>query len=103
MAQKILVVDVGGTHLKILASGQHTPRKVISGRKMTARLMCNWVRKAASDWLYDVAVIGYPGPVVHGNLRQATPEASNAAQSRQMPMPEAPVQQVVPQRNAKHH
>src|SRR3984893_17954855 len=30
------------------------------------RLMCNWVRKAASDWPYEVAAIGYPGPVVHG-------------------------------------
>jgi len=38
MAQRILVVDVGGTHLKILASGQHTPRKITSGPKMTARL-----------------------------------------------------------------
>ena len=49
MTQRVLVVDVGGTHLKILATGQRTPRKVASGRKMTARLMCNWVRKAASD------------------------------------------------------
>jgi polyphosphate glucokinase len=66
MAQKVLVIDVGGTHLKILASGQQTPRKTASGPKMTARRMCEWVRKAASDWPYDVAAIGYPGPVVHG-------------------------------------
>jgi polyphosphate glucokinase len=66
MSQRVLVVDVGGTHLKILASGQQTPRKVASGRNMTAPLMCTWVRKAASDWPYDVAAIGYPGPVVHG-------------------------------------
>lgn len=66
MAHRVLVVDVGGTHLKILASGQKTPRKVASGRKMTAELMCNWVRKVASDWHCDVAAIGYPGPVVHG-------------------------------------
>lgn len=33
---------------------------------MTAGLMCKWVRKAASDWHYEVAAIGYPGPVVHG-------------------------------------
>jgi polyphosphate glucokinase len=65
--QKVLVVDVGGTHLKILASGQQTPRKIESGQKMTARRMCDWVRRAASDWQYDVATIGYPGPVVHGN------------------------------------
>src|SRR5579872_2819039 len=66
MAQKVLVVDVGGTHLKILASGQRTPRKTASGPKMTARLMCNWVKKASSDWTYEVAAVGYPGPVVHG-------------------------------------
>jgi polyphosphate glucokinase len=66
MAQKVLVVDVGGTHVKILATGQKTPREVASGPKMTARLMCDWVKKAASDWPYDVASIGYPGPVVHG-------------------------------------
>ena len=59
MAQRVLVVDVGGTHLKILASGQETPRKVASGSKMTPQLMCNWVRKAASDWHYEVAAIGY--------------------------------------------
>jgi polyphosphate glucokinase len=66
MTHKILVVDVGGTHIKILASGQKTPRKVVSGPKMTARVMCDWVKKAASDWPHDVASIGYPGPVVHG-------------------------------------
>ena len=66
MAHRVLVVDVGGTHLKILASGQRTIRKIASGPKMTARLMCNWVKKAASDWHYDVATIGYPGPVMHG-------------------------------------
>src|ERR1035438_2315505 len=66
MAQSVLVVDVCWTHLKILATGQRTPRKIVSGPKMTAELMCKWVRKAASDWLYDVATVGYPAPVVHG-------------------------------------
>ena len=65
MPYKILVVDVGGTHLKILASGQRTPRKIDSGPKMTAKKMAAWVKTAAQDWSYDVASIGYPGPVVH--------------------------------------
>jgi polyphosphate glucokinase len=65
MAQRVLVVDVGGTHLKILASGQQTPRKIASGPNMTAQRMANWAKRAARDWPYDVATIGYPGPVVH--------------------------------------
>ncbi|MGD0964874.1 MAG: ROK family protein [Candidatus Acidiferrales bacterium] len=65
MAHKILVVDVGGTHLKILAVGQRTPRKVDSGPKMTAKKMAAWIRTVAKDWPYEVASIGYPGPVVH--------------------------------------
>ena len=66
MARKILVVDVGGTHIKILATGHRTERKTESGPKMTARAMCKWVREASKDWPHDVASIGYPGPVVHG-------------------------------------
>jgi len=66
MAHKILVIDVGGTHIKIQASGQRTPRKVDSGPKMTAKKMAAWVKDAAKDWPHDVASIGYPGPVVHG-------------------------------------
>ncbi len=66
MSPKVLVVDVGGTHLKMLASGQRTPRKIASGPTMTPLMMCAWAKKAAKGWAYDVAAIGYPGPVVHG-------------------------------------
>jgi polyphosphate glucokinase len=65
MSQKILVVDIGGTHLKILATGHRTPLKVASGPTMTAKRMVAWVKSAAKDWSYDVATIGYPAPVVH--------------------------------------
>jgi hypothetical protein len=44
MAQKVLVVDVGGTHLKILATGQQTPRKGASGRKMDSPRLCIQLR-----------------------------------------------------------
>ncbi len=66
MPHKVLVIDVGGTHIKILVTGHQTERKVDSGKKMTAQRMCQWVKQAASDWKYDVVSIGYPGPVVHG-------------------------------------
>src|ERR1700691_3896799 len=66
MNKTILVIDVGGTHVKIFATGQKTAQEVVSGPKMTARMMCNWVKQTASNWPHDVASIGYPGPVVHG-------------------------------------
>ena len=62
----MLVVDVGGTSVKILATGQHEPRQFASGPKLTPRQMVSEVRKLARDWKYDVVSIGYPGPVLHG-------------------------------------
>jgi polyphosphate glucokinase len=63
---KILVVDVGGTHVKALAIGQKTPREFVSGPSMTAKQMASGVLKAAKGWTYDVVSIGYPGPVLRG-------------------------------------
>jgi len=62
---KILVVDVGGTHVKILASGEKEKREFDSGPTLTARQMVSSVRKLADDWEYDVVSIGYPGPVLN--------------------------------------
>ena len=62
----VLVVDVGGTHVKILATGQKEPRKFPSGPKMTPKQMVSGVKKLASDWKYDVVSIGYPGPGSQG-------------------------------------
>ncbi len=62
---KVLVVDVGGTHIKVLTTGQ-TERKIPSGPAMTAIQMVSDVKKATKDWTYDVVSIGYPGPVLHG-------------------------------------
>jgi polyphosphate glucokinase len=62
----VLVVDVGGTHVKLLASGRRTPREIASGPTMTARDMVDDVKRCAADWRYDVVSIGYPGVCVHG-------------------------------------
>ena len=61
---KVLVVDVGGTHVKILATGQKESRKFLSGPKLTPRQMVAGVKKLAKDWKYDVVSIGYPGVVI---------------------------------------
>ena len=63
---KILVIDVGGTHVKVLATGHNTPVKIPSGSDMTPRDMVRRVRNAVKDWTYDVVSIGYPGAVLHG-------------------------------------
>jgi polyphosphate glucokinase len=60
---KILVVDVGGTHVKVLATGQDRPRKSDSGPTMSAEQMVATARELAKDWQYDVVSIGYPGAV----------------------------------------
>jgi polyphosphate glucokinase len=63
---KILVIDVGGTNVKLLASGQETPRKFPSGRKLTPEKLVAGVQDATKDWEFDVVSIGYPGPVLCG-------------------------------------
>ena len=63
---KILVLDVGGTNLKALATGQRVPRKVGSGPTLTARRMVAAAKKLSSGWSYDAVSVGYPGPVLRG-------------------------------------
>jgi polyphosphate glucokinase len=61
----ILAIDVGGTHVKVLASGQTEERKVVSGPTMTAAGMVDAVKALTADWSYEAVSLGYPGPVVH--------------------------------------
>ena len=63
---KILVIDIGGTNVKMLASGQREPRKFPSGPGMTPRLMAAGVKQVGQGWTYDAVSIGYPGPVRDG-------------------------------------
>ena len=62
----VLVIDVGGTHVKILATGQKESRKFDSGPEMTPQQMVGGVKKLAGNWKFDHVSIGYPGPVLHG-------------------------------------
>ena len=65
-SRNVLVVDVGGSSVKILATGQREHRRFTSGPKLTPSRMVSEVKKLARDWNYDVVTIGYPGPVLHG-------------------------------------
>jgi len=62
----ILVVDVGGTSVKILATGHEEPRKFPSGPALTAEQMVARVLELAGDWQYEVVSVGYPGFVMRG-------------------------------------
>src|SRR5262245_37383761 len=59
----VLAIDVGGTHVKIFASGQEERRQFESGPKLTPQSMVDTVKKLANDWKYGLVSIGYPGVV----------------------------------------
>src|SRR5215813_625846 len=63
--KKTLVIDVGGTNVKILATGHTEKRAVASGPTLTAAKMVSDVKQLAQGWPYDRVAIGYPGPVMH--------------------------------------
>jgi polyphosphate glucokinase len=64
--ENVLVIDVGGNSVKILASGETEPRSFRSGPTLTPRQMVSRVKELAAAWKYDVVSIGYPGPVLRG-------------------------------------
>src|SRR2546421_599351 len=63
---RVLVVDIGGTHVKVLATGQQVPREFPSGPTLTAEQMVDGVKRVAAECAYDAVSIGFPGPVLHG-------------------------------------
>lgn len=63
---KVLVVDVGGTNLKLSVGGPQPPLKVPSGSDLTAERMVRDVMQATQGWDYEVVSVGFPGPVIDG-------------------------------------
>jgi polyphosphate glucokinase len=65
---KILVIDVGGTHVKLLLTGQKTKVEFDSGLTLTPKKMVAQIKALAAKagWKYDAVGMGYPGPVIHG-------------------------------------
>jgi predicted NBD/HSP70 family sugar kinase len=64
--QRILVVDIGGSNVKVGHAGRRAPLKIPSGKRMTPARMAAEVRKAVAGWKYDAVSIGYPGSVKRG-------------------------------------
>jgi predicted NBD/HSP70 family sugar kinase len=63
---KVLVVDIGGTNVKMLATGHENPRKFPSGPELTPAQLVAGVLAATKDWDYEAVSIGFPGPVLCG-------------------------------------
>jgi hypothetical protein len=66
--RRILVVDIGGTHVKLLVRGMKEPIKIPSGPTLTPGMMIRKIKAALKDQPYDVVSIGCPGPIIHGQL-----------------------------------
>ncbi len=66
--QRVLVVDVGGSKVKILLTGEAEPRRAPSGPKFTARQMVDAVQKLGEGWDWDVVSVGIPSPVHLGKV-----------------------------------
>ncbi len=64
----VLVIDIGGSNIKILATGQPERIKIPSGRDFTPEQMVPLVKEASKDWEYDAVSIGFPGVVKHGKI-----------------------------------
>jgi polyphosphate glucokinase len=68
---KVLVVDIGGSHVKMLASDQKEPRRFDSGKDLTPQALVKQVRAHAQGWDYDAVALGYPGAVgPHGPVAE---------------------------------
>ncbi|HEV2965607.1 MAG TPA: ROK family protein [Chthoniobacterales bacterium] len=67
MKKKILVIDVGGTHVKLMIS-REKKRKFKSGPKMTPREMVGQIKAKLKKWKYDAIAIGFPAPVRDGRI-----------------------------------
>ena len=67
MKKRVLVIDIGGTHVKLMIS-RREKRKFDSGPRLSPRQLIAQVKKAAEDWSYDVISIGFPAPVRNGRI-----------------------------------
>lgn len=67
-AKKVLVIDIGGSNVKLMISSRVKRRKFPSGRSLTPRRFVTETKKAVADWKFDAVAIGFPAPVINGKI-----------------------------------
>lgn len=65
--KKVLVVDIGGTHVKLMIS-RSEKRKFDSGKKLDPTQLTAQIKEAAADWSYDAVALGFPSPIANGHI-----------------------------------
>ena len=73
MKKNILVIDVGGTNVKVTVNGSEEIRKTPSGSGMTPRQMLSAAKQLSKGWRFDAVAIGFPGPVVDNSPVEEPP------------------------------
>ena len=66
--KKVLVIDIGGSNVKLMISSRAKRRKFSSGRDLTPRRFVAETKKAVTDWKFDAVAIGFPAPVKNGKI-----------------------------------
>jgi hypothetical protein len=66
--KRVLVIDIGGSNVKLLISDRVKRRKFPSGPGLTPRRFVTETKKAVPDWKFDVIAIGFPAPVINGKI-----------------------------------
>ncbi len=66
----VLVIDIGGSNIKILATGQPERIKIPSGVDFTPSQLVASVQKATKEanWKFEVVTVGFPGMVKQGKI-----------------------------------
>jgi predicted NBD/HSP70 family sugar kinase len=67
-AKKILVIDIGGSNVKLMISSRAKRRKFPSGSTLTPRQLIAKTKAAVADWKFDAIAIGFPAPVIKGRI-----------------------------------
>lgn len=66
--KRVLVIDIGGSNVKLMISNRVKRRKFPSGRTLTPRRFVAETKKMVQDWKFDAIAIGFPAPVINGKI-----------------------------------